>query len=572
MKMIPAYIDKETSNAERKLFKLFSESANLNDWYCLHSLGVSNHIHKREGEIDFLLVGPDGVFAIEVKGGRVSREDGVWKFTDRHGRTTTKNESPFDQARTALYSLRSDLVRHLGVGPNHYLFGYGAAFPDIIFDTVSPEWDQDTIFDSRDMQRDISIYLARLSSHWNARQKTGQRLSAPDTKKIVQYLRGEFDILRPLSLDVQESESKLVNLTEEQYTALDAMEDNTRTIFTGPAGTGKTLLAVEKARRNDTLGIRTLFICYNRLLARHLEELVTNEGLSHITVDSLHHFFQSHINRKGYATKIEAQQDSPLLFSDIYPEVFLKAWGNEAPYDSLIIDEGQDVITTSYVMALDATLAGGFKNGSWSMFMDPETQKDMFALFEEGIYKELQQYASIYKLNTNCRNTRPIAIQAELVSGYPLGRIKKVEGLPVTYLWYTSETDQALQISKLVNDLLAQGLNPEEITILSPKRYPISLAGGGRLRLNAGHYQLGKGDHLRTKNRIACGTIQSYKGLESSVIILTDMDNLGVEEARTIRYVGFTRARNALWVSLPQDMKDTYQSLFRKIAENGLVH
>lgn len=572
MKMIPAYIDKEASNAERKLFKLFSESVNLNGWYCLHSLGVSNHTHKREGEIDFLLVGPKGIFVVEAKGGRVSRENGVWKFTDRHGRTTTKNESPFDQARTALYSLRADLTRHLAVSLNHYLFGYGTAFPDITFEVDSPEWDQSCVFDARDMQEDIGTYIERLGAYWGGRQKTSRSLSNSDIEKVIHYLRGNFDVLRLMSLDVQESESKLVSLTEEQYSAFDAMEDNPRTIFTGPAGTGKTLLAVEKARRNNQLKIKTLLICYNRLLARHLEELVKKEDLLFITVDSLHHFFQLHINRKGYAEKIEAEQDSPSLFTDIYPEIFLKAWDNETPYESLIIDEGQDVITTNYVTALDAVLAGGFKNGHWSMFMDPETQKDMFTVFEHGVYKELQQHAPIYKLSTNCRNTRPIAIQAELVSGYPLGRIKKVDGLPVKYLWYANDTDQASQVSRLINDLLAQGMKPDEITVLSPKRYPTSIAGSGRLRLNAGHYQIGKGDHLHAKNRIACGTIQSYKGLESSVIILTDMDNLDIEEARTIRYVGFTRARNALWVSMPDRMKGTYQDLFRKIAENGLVH
>lgn len=566
MKMRPPYIDKTISNAERKLFRIFREAENLDGWYCLHSLGVSRHLSKREGEIDFLFIGPEGIFVIEAKGGRVHRENGLWKFTDRYGRITQKKESPFTQARSALYSLKAELVQKFGAEMHQYVFGYGVALPDISFREESPEWDQNTIFDSRDLGRPFSEFLSQLGGYWHSRQRGGKPLSSKLIKQIVNYVRGDFETLRPVSLDIQESEAGILELTGEQYGALDAMEENERTIFSGPAGTGKTLLAIEKARRNNASGTHTLFLCFNRLLGAHLAEVVREEKLDYIKVDSLHHFFHEVINAAGYSNELEQNHDSPKLFSEIYPECFLKAWKADEAFDELIIDEGQDILTPEYITALDATVKGGFKDGRWSLFMDPETQRDMFISFDEDVYRELKKQAASYHLTINCRNTKPIAVQAEVISGYPLGRVKKIDGLPVKYLWYSSPIDQSVQISDCVNKLLADGVRPDDITILSAKRYQASLAGSGRLRLDAGHYQLGKGKATSHKNLIACGTVQSYKGLESSVVVLTDIEDIDSPDMKTVNYVGYTRARTALYISIDRRLKKKYQDHFTKIA------
>lgn len=109
-------------------------------------------------------------------------------------------------------------------------------------------------------------------------------------------------------------------------------------------------------------------------------------------------------------------------------------------------------------------------------------------------------------------------------------------------------------------------MRPDDITILSAKRYQASLAGSGRLRLDTGHYQLGKGKTSTHKNLIACGTVQSYKGLESSVVILTDIEDIDTADMKTVNYVGYTRARTALYVSIDRKLKKKYQEHFTKIA------
>lgn len=565
MKLIPPYIANETSSAERKILRLFADNRKLGDWYCLHSLGLSNHIFKREGEIDFLLIGPEGIFVIEVKGGRVQRRNGLWLFTDRFGRITQKKESPFNQAKTALYSIRNNLSRKFDRSVTEHVFGYGVIFPDIVFDITSPEWETEMICDSRNPTKPVNEYISELAGYWASHQQKATMLGPDEILEIVDFLRRDFEIIYPVSLDLHESEEQILSLTLEQYRALDAMELNPRLFFSGPAGTGKTVLAVEKARRNNAKGIKTLFLCFNRLLGSYLTEVIRQENLEHIKADSMHQFFYEHISSKGLAGELRKHDNEKTLFTDTYPELFVKAWQGEPQFTELIIDEGQDILTDKYTSALDQCLVGGFHKGRWTIFIDRDVQKNMFSAFDQKVYEKLMDLSASYQLTVNCRNTMPIALQAEVVTGYPLGQVKKAKGLPVKYLWYMSSSDQAHQVSEAINNLLKEGVSADEITILSPRRYLESLAGSGKLRLNAGIYRLGSGKYKVSKGFIGCSTIHAYKGMENTVVILTDIEDLSSEEARTINYVGYTRPRSLLIVSADKKQKIIYETHFSDV-------
>src|SRR5262249_4423016 len=142
MQLIPDQVSSATkSNAEREIFrrlKLIDDS----DWsFALHSLNLAEHVWKRVGEIDFLVVGPRGIYVLEVKGGGVSCEGGVWRFADRFGHSRRKRESPFSQARTAMFSLQKSLEDSVEPGLlSRATFGYAVVFTDCDFTIQSVEW------------------------------------------------------------------------------------------------------------------------------------------------------------------------------------------------------------------------------------------------------------------------------------------------------------------------------------------------------------------------------------------------------------------------------------------------
>ena len=111
--MIPSVISPEVkSNAEKRIFEWFKNAPNTDDWIVLHSLGISNHNKVLYGETDFFVLAPGmGLFALEVKGGRVKRQNGIWYFTNKYGKTDSKERGPFDQAKDGAFSIIDAIKR-----------------------------------------------------------------------------------------------------------------------------------------------------------------------------------------------------------------------------------------------------------------------------------------------------------------------------------------------------------------------------------------------------------------------------------------------------------------------------
>jgi len=114
--LLPPYIDRSCkSTGERLLFNIFKEAPFTKDWIILHSLNLSQHTRRLYGEIDFLILMPKGGnYVMEVKGGDVKCNDGVWEYTNRYNNTYTSNVGPFNQARDAMFSLRTAVSREFG--------------------------------------------------------------------------------------------------------------------------------------------------------------------------------------------------------------------------------------------------------------------------------------------------------------------------------------------------------------------------------------------------------------------------------------------------------------------------
>jgi hypothetical protein len=62
-------------------------------------------------------------------------------------------------------------------------------------------------------------------------------------------------------------------LTEDQFRILEWLRSYRRAAVSGCAGSGKTLVAMEKALRLDRAGFATLVLCHNPFLARYLRSL-----------------------------------------------------------------------------------------------------------------------------------------------------------------------------------------------------------------------------------------------------------------------------------------------------------
>jgi hypothetical protein len=319
-KLIPPQISPEIkSNAERKIFDWFRDAPDTGDWIVLHSLGIANHRTLIYGEIDFVVLAPKlGVFALEVKGGDVSRVDGIWCFTDRYGNMSKKSRGPFEQAQEGMFSLIDAIKKSGSADLQHILFGSAVMFPDIIFDVAGIDAHQWQVFDKKDGQN-VASFIHRLAANcrrqWEDTYGPFPPGKIPGTKAIkelAQLLRGDFDKAVSLSTKITETERELVRLTNEQLTCLDQLEDNSRCLIQGAAGTGKTLLALEAVKRSVVAGEKTAFFCFNAMLAKWVKDYFAQSDTSTVPayVGTFHDFMIQTVKDAGTQLVIPDTRDS----------------------------------------------------------------------------------------------------------------------------------------------------------------------------------------------------------------------------------------------------------------------
>ena len=488
-RMIPPTIRSSVrSRAERQVFHILREAPGSEEWVCLHSLGLAKHEAKRRGEIDFLLITDKAVLVFEVKGGGVARHDGSWTTTDRFGEVHRLAESPFDQASGAMFSLDADLREEFpDTRLSRLLLGYGVIFPDVEFEATGCEGDRALVYDARDRRRPVTDYIARLTTFTRSAQSAPRYAPRrPDRDALVDYLRGDFDLLPALSRRTEDAVSRLLELTREQYLVLDVLRDRPRVVVEGGAGTGKTLLAAEVARQEATVGRRVLLLCFNRLLACHLRETLRREEFpGHLEVDSLHRLMDRLIRRTPLTEEFESRKaslDGDELFWSLYPEYALVATDEKGflPYDSLVVDEAQDMMSGATLDFLDACLAGGLEAGRWRAFFDSNNQAALFGRFEAESYMRLLAFGQSHLLTTNCRNTVQVTRETEIVTGPSLCSVGRVDGEPVEYRWFRNPEDQRQQLQALFRDLLRKGVRPSDITLLTAKKLVNSCGSGLR--------------------------------------------------------------------------------------------
>ncbi|MCY4010785.1 MAG: NERD domain-containing protein [Candidatus Saccharibacteria bacterium] len=567
MKLIPKQIRSDNkSKAEEKLFQAFKESSDLDYWYCLHSLGMSDHVSKRESEVDFVLISTTGIFTLEVKGGRIKRESGVWILTDRFNHNH-RGQSPFKQVQSSLYTLTRKLQNVLHQHLNQYVFGYGVVFPDIEFTQTSSEWNNEIIFDQRDLNQPISKYIHRLVNYWQKRSRSSRKFSQHQVAEIINYLRGDFDLNISSHRYAVNTEQEIINLTREQIKHLDVVRSNPRITLSGGAGTGKTMLAMDMFAYNQKQAKKTLFLCFNKLLASHLKTMHKDLIQSNSVIDSLHNFIRAYINFTD--EDINLFKDKKDLFQNQFPDKFLTAIEKQPidKFDYLIVDEAQDILTEKYLSVLDALIVGGLQKGQWLICLDEN--QNIYDGDLTKVFEKIKSYSTLLNLNTNCRNTLNIVNETQLMTGMEINVEDPIEGMPVKHLWYTDQADQVRQTSKIIAQLLRDGFQPSDIIILSPYRHK-SLAVSSSLRNEHQLQELSISNLHTNKNKdvIYYSTIHSYKGLENQVVILTDIEDVGHSKDKFSNkmknYIGCTRARALLIILIKSDQRKIYKRLHQQ--------
>lgn len=548
-KFIPPYMGEEIkSNAEKKIYDVLQD-LELKNAYVLHSLGLPRHYSKSYGEIDFVVVCDRGIACLEIKGGRVERREGAWVFTDRYGVEHVKSEGPFEQVKGNMFSLQGELRERFKANPHikNVLVACGVMFPDIEFKASSEEIISDIVYDVR--TDNITVYLKSVFEYWRQRQRREPgRLSPSDMEEIVDFLRGDFIFVPGLGERLDSIERHLVRLTKEQANIMEALSQNNRLLIEGSAGTGKTLLAINFAKKQAEDGKKVLYLAFNKNLIHHAKSSV--RYVKNLKIINIHALF-------GEFVDIDEQlmlKDDKKYFEEILPELFLeyictldKEGLAAIQYDVLVIDEGQDILKPKFLELIDSLLKGGLEKGKWVVFYDAN-QNIYNPEYESGM-NFLSKYSAMkFKLFVNCRNTIQIGQYSSDISGIAIEAYIRENGEDVKKISYVDEKNFKKQIKKVLNELKMEKIQNSDILFLSPKKYRNSLLCQAEIAVN----ELND-DFDSNLDLPIYATIQGFKGLDSKIVILIDIEKIRKENFSTYSYIAATRARTLLYVVSSED-------------------
>ena len=562
-RMIPAKIAKSATKSEQEVFEFIRWASDSDEFYCLHSVGLARHLRKSYGEADFIVIGPLGVFCLEVKGGQIKRDEGIWTI-GWPGSSYESTEGPFKQSQQTIYPLIEELSDRLSPEfKRRTMVGWGVIFPDITFNLQDPEWSLDVVCDG-ESKSDFINYIRRLSRYTRGRELVGGRqypesLTRRDCEKVVQCFRRDFDLVPRMGELIRESHLELAELSERQYRVLDYALDpsNPRAFCPGAAGSGKTMIALEATRRLARENLSVLLLCFNRVLGEHLRLQITADD-GRIQVWPLHQFMRKVIISTGFGDRlkeVEAQAETAAdLFENHYPELFeaaaIESMSSDAnlTFDVLIIDEAQDILFSPTIDAVETVLVGGFRDGRWIFLFDPALQSEVYGRLDDHVLDTFRGFHPVtLTLTENFRNPEPVVDEFCQLTGMAKPPCRRQLVSRVEYGSYVSGEEQGKKLRAILVKLMRDGVQPSQITILSGTRCEDSCV--SRFPPNIGKKVVWlNGENVRRVDdaSITACTISGFKGLENDAIILTDLPVPRGSWERSMVYVGMTRARTSV--------------------------
>lgn len=528
------------SEAEFELFHRLRDE--LPDaWSIFHSVGLvvrDAGDGARDDEVDLVLVHPEmPVIALEVKGGGLECRHGTWFERGSEDTPEHQVKDPFQQAADHKFSLIRKLEEHdrkwaRGLEVVHALGFPRIAVPELV---LAPDAPAELIIDRADVRDDLPGAIDRVVAYWRG-QRGKKKPPGPDgVERIREILAPDFTLRPTLGDQVRDDDAALVRLTNEQAAALRGLRHNRRVLVTGCAGSGKTMLALARARELAEDGKRVLFVCFNKALCHEVaRRALTDEDTDVYTFHSL-----CVRQAKVHSINLPSYEGSPPqeYWEDVLPDALVSAMdeiGGE--YDAVLVDEAQD-LKEHWLTALECTLRDERTGSIWLFLDDNQRVYDSDLEVPAGYVR--------YDLTVNCRNTRAIHREVmKLYEGDALPEVAGPEGRPID-LRHTK--NQPKEVEAVLRRLIEKdGVAAQDIVVLSS--HAIEKSEVAARSCKGFEYTKERG---KLGSFVQFSSIRAFKGLESPVVVLCELEDLDGQSEDAQLYVGMSRATSHCIVVAP---------------------
>jgi len=523
------------------------------DYYVFYSYNFKRIIQTegqhdlvRDNECDFIIFNYKlGILCVEAKNGRVRCDDnGQWYYSDNN----KMSYSPFEQAQNNQINL-IDKIKSICAGNSVAFELYNKC--KISYCVWFPSFSREELDDKKFIGGYNTTFIMSKSAFSNPEKEIETIMSydilsskSSDYKGVVienkltkDEGRKYFDLfLKPTFRVIETFDSKLNNyklniLLNEQMICLDFLSEQKSVAISGAAGTGKTMIALEKARLLNDQKENTLFLCFNSRLKDYLQSSLSNIKAgqdNYIDVYTIDGFLMSYKN-KGVNDFVNLHKE---IKNEIEKGIF--------KYKNFIIDEAQDfgiddiensgIIEFLYQCSCKA-------DGIFYLFYDKNQLVQSSKL--PDLVNQLESKITLHK---NCRNTKNIASSSLSVFNKKANCFDGAyTGIKPIIYFGQSKIDLMKKIDKIVEERK----NDSIIKILT-----FSTVDKCSLSDSIDNNFYTSGD-----KKIEVLTIRTFKGLEADVIILIDCDKDAILNGVDF-YTGSSRAKSYLYIFSPCDAKE----------------
>ena len=546
VQMRPDFIDPAAPKGEVAVFNLLRDAKGADNWIALHSLDIFGDIPTGQGEADMVVLIPGkGVLFVEVKShDSVTFRKGVWRY---NGEISTKG--PVKQASNAMYAVLKYL-KSQNFETHNVPFGFAVWLTGGKKNEVdpTPEWKPWMILDSSDLKNDIKSTLTNVMDMWSELRGFWKNVdpanlaTTPQINEISSFLRPDVQITKTSAMRIAELNDSLSRALAAQKLIMELVKGRkSPVIISGVAGTGKTHIAIAEAKRAHQRGDRTLFICFNKVLARYLKQELL--GFNYVEVHHIHSYMTQLTGRTP------PDDNDSVWWKETLPDLAEAAIIEQAPldrFDCLIVDEAQDLCLDSYLDVLDLSLEKGLEN-SPSFFFGDFTHQAIYLPGDvalENLKRKVPNAFEASPLDVNCRNTKQIGDTIMQILKEPnlYSSYRRTEDGVAPTLKRMDAGDSIEAEAKSQLSRLAKTFSLEDIVILSSNKKMLEKL-MATLKVETTPIETTK------KGRVRWGTAQSFKGMEAAAILLIEFED-GASSRETF-YVASTRSLSELVCIMP---------------------
>ncbi|TDK99190.1 nuclease [Mycobacterium paragordonae] len=516
------------NGAERCVFHTLTDQLQPND-VVIPNQRVTDHL--KDHEVDFVVgIEGGGIVCLEVKGGEVWHDGEGW-CQIRGGKQVSIE--PVRQAREACYALRSYVESDPRWTQARMRWDHVVVLPNVELaeDFSLPECPRWKIIDRTDLPT-----LVHKLRNILIRQELDRPLITEDgISQLGTVLSGRGLPQRDVVARALANEDTADTLTGHQSVILDAIRLIHRVEVRGGAGSGKTFLAIEQARRLAQQGQRVALVCYSHGLASYLERVSAAwpRRQQPAYVGEFHALGVRWGAPEGPDESLRTEQTVQFWEHDL-PQQMAELAAQLAPghrYDSIVVDEAQDFADAWW----DPLLAALRDEESGGLYVFSDEGQRVFSRHGSPPVPLVPLI-----LDHNVRNTKQIANAFQPLVDHPM-RFLGGDGPAVKFV--ACSRDDAMGVGDdEIESLLDEGWRPEDVALLTtgsrhPEQKERQAAG------NAAYW-----DSFWDAEQVFYGHVLGFKGLERRAIVLVVNEQAAFERSRERLYVGLSRARDQLVV------------------------